>query len=83
MLQPGMCSASVSDSHSRRNTNQSAETAITAMAALIRKALAVGLRVQGGLQCVFGCVYEGAVDADRVVAMIDGGIDSITARGGR
>lgn len=61
-------SASVSDSHSRRNTNQSAETAITAMAALIRKALAVGLRVQGGLQCVFGCVYEGAVDADRVVA---------------
>jgi hydroxymethylglutaryl-CoA lyase len=61
-------SASVSDSHSRRNTNQSAETAITAMAALIREALAVGLRVQGGLQCVFGCVYEGAVDADRVVA---------------
>lgn len=61
-------SASVSDSHSRRNTNQSAETAIAVMADLIREALAAGLSVQGGLQCVFGCVYEGAVDADRIVA---------------
>ena len=61
-------SASVSDSHSRRNTNQGADAAIAAMIDLIREALAAGLTVQGGLQCVFGCVYEGAVDADRVVA---------------
>ena len=64
-------SASVSDSHSRRNTNQGADAAIAAMADLIREALAAGLAVQGGLQCVFGCVYEGAVDADRVVAAVE------------
>ncbi len=61
-------SASVSDSHSRRNANQGADAAIASMTDLIREALAAGLTVQGGLQCVFGCVYEGAVDADRVVA---------------
>ncbi len=61
-------SASVSDSHSRRNANQSAAAAIDAMAGLIREAVRAGLAVVGGLQCVFGCVYEGAVDADRVLA---------------
>ncbi len=61
-------SASVSDSHSRRNANQSAAVAIDAMARLIREAVRAGLAVVGGLQCVFGCVYEGAVDADRVLA---------------
>ena len=61
-------SASVSDSHSRRNANQSATTAINTVAGLIREAVQSGLDVRGGLQCVFGCVYEGAIDADRVLA---------------
>lgn len=61
-------SASVSDSHSRRNANQSAAAAIEAMTGLIREAIQAGLAVRGGLQCVFGCVYEGAIDADRVLA---------------
>ncbi len=61
-------SASVSDSHSRRNTNQSSTAAIDTMAGLIREAVQAGLAVRGGLQCVFGCVYEGAIDAERVLA---------------
>ncbi len=61
-------SASVSDTHSRRNANQSAAAAIDAVAGMIREAVRDGLTVIGGLQCVFGCVYEGAVDPDRVVA---------------
>ncbi len=61
-------SASVSDTHSRRNANRSAAAAIDAMAGLIREAVDAGLAVQGGLQCVFGCVYEGAVDEHQVVA---------------
>ncbi len=64
-------SASVSDTHSRRNANQSADAAITAMGGLIREALAADLIVQAGLQCVFGCVYEGVVEADRVVAAVE------------
>ena len=61
-------SASVSDTHSRRNANRSAAAAIDAMGGLIREAVVAGLAVQGGLQCVFGCVYEGAVDEDQVLA---------------
>jgi hydroxymethylglutaryl-CoA lyase len=61
-------SASVSDTHSRRNANRSAAAAIDAMAGLIREAVRAGLAVRGGLQCVFGCVYEGAVSEDRVMA---------------
>lgn len=64
-------SASVSDSHSRRNANQSAAAAIDAMTGLIREAVQAGLAVRGGLQCVFGCVYEGAIDADRVLAAVE------------
>ncbi len=61
-------SASVSDSHSRRNANQSAAAAVDAVAGLIREAVQAGMAVRGGLQCVFGCVYEGAIDPDRVLA---------------
>ncbi len=61
-------SASVSDSHSRRNANRNAAAAIDAVAGLIREAVQAGLTVRGGLQCVFGCVYEGAVDAGRVLS---------------
>ena len=60
-------SASVSDTHSRRNANQGATAAIGAMVGLIGEAVRSGLAVRGGLQCVFGCVYEGAIDADRVL----------------
>ena len=60
-------SASVSDSHSRRNANQSATAAIDAVARMTREAVQAGLAVRGGLQCVFGCVYEGAIDPDRVL----------------
>jgi hydroxymethylglutaryl-CoA lyase len=61
-------SASVSDSHSRRNANQGATAAIDAVAGLIREAVQAGLAVRGGLQCVFGCVDEGVIDPDRVLA---------------
>jgi hydroxymethylglutaryl-CoA lyase len=61
-------SASVSDSHSRRNANQGAAAAVDAMAGLIRAAVQAGLAVRGGLQCVFGCVEEGAIDPGRVLA---------------
>jgi hydroxymethylglutaryl-CoA lyase len=60
-------SASVSDSHSRRNVNRSAAAAIDGMVGLIREAVQAGLAVRAGLQCVFGCVYEGAIDPERVL----------------
>ena len=54
-------SVSVSDTHSRKNARRPAAEALDAMTGLIRTALSEGLDVRAGLQCVFGCVYEGPI----------------------
>jgi hydroxymethylglutaryl-CoA lyase len=54
-------SVSVSETHSRKNARRSAAEALAAMTDLIARALAAGLEARGGLQCAFGCVYEGAI----------------------
>jgi hydroxymethylglutaryl-CoA lyase len=59
-------SVSVSDTHSRKNIRQSAQTALTTMVTLIERAMGASLQVRAGLQCVFGCVYEGPV-SEKVV----------------
>lgn len=60
-------SVSVSDTHSRKNARRPAADALKAMTALIGEALNAGLDVRGGLQCVFGCVYEGVISEDVVL----------------
>ena len=61
-------SVSVSDTHSRKNARRPAAEALASMTGLIREALATGLDVRAGLQCVFGCVYEGRISEDAVLA---------------
>ena len=60
-------SVSVSDTHSRKNARRPAAEALASMTALIREALTAGLGVRAGLQCVFGCVYEGRIAEDAVL----------------
>ena len=60
-------SVSVSDTHSRKNARRPAAEALASMTALIREALTAGLDVRAGLQCVFGCVYEGRIAEDAVL----------------
>jgi hydroxymethylglutaryl-CoA lyase len=60
-------SVSVSDTHSRKNARRPAVDALASMTALIREALTAGLDVRAGLQCVFGCVYEGRISEDAVL----------------
>ena len=60
-------SVSVSNSHSLKNARMEAEEALHRMTELIRQALAAGLSVRAGLQCSFGCVYEGAIDEAKVL----------------
>ena len=64
-------SVSVSDTHSRKNAGRPAAAARDAMVPLIRTALSAGLEVRAGLQCVFGCVYEGAVAEATVLRAIE------------
>ena len=74
-------SVSISDTHSRKNARQSASEALASMTALIREALAAGLDVRAGLQCAFGCVYEGQISEDAVMtaagAMVATGVSEI------
>jgi hydroxymethylglutaryl-CoA lyase len=59
--------ASASDTHSRKNVNRSAEEALQDILLLIPKAKKAGLRVRAGIQCAFGCVYEGKVPEEKVL----------------
>ena len=64
-------SVSVSDTHSRKNAHRPAAEALASMTRLIREALESGLDVRAGLQCVFGCVYEGRISENAVLRAAD------------
>ena len=74
-------SISASDTHSRKNANISLVEARRQFADMIKIGKAHGLTVSGGLQCVFGCRFEGAIDPEAVFDMVkeqlDQGIDEI------
>ena len=63
-------SVSASDTHSRKNTNLSAVAALAQMTGLIKRATAAGLNVRAGVQCAFGCVYEGEIAEDKVMSAL-------------
>lgn len=61
-------SISASDTHSQRNTNRSSAEALKEMVGLITQAKKQGLKVRAGVQCAFGCVYEGRIAEGKVLA---------------
>jgi len=63
-------SASASDTHSRRNMGMGADAAARALQVMAGRARALGLRVRAGVQCAFGCAYEGPVDPQRVSNLV-------------
>ncbi|MGD8992148.1 MAG: hydroxymethylglutaryl-CoA lyase [Desulfobacterales bacterium] len=74
-------SLSASDTHSRKNANVSLVDARRKFKNMIKTAKTRGLTVSGGLQCVFGCRFEGAIDPETVFDLVreqlDLGIDEI------
>ncbi|MFZ0612722.1 MAG: hydroxymethylglutaryl-CoA lyase [Desulfobacterales bacterium] len=74
-------SISASDRHSRRNTGMPLEEALRQGREMIGLARKYGLRVRAGIQCAFGCVYEGAIPEKRVMDMartfIDQGAEAL------
>ena len=75
-------SISASDTHSRKNANATLQEAGERMAAMIRLGKQMGLLLRGGLQCVFGCRYEGKIQKnvvmDLVKAQLDMGVDELS-----
>ena len=75
-------SISASDTHSRKNANATLKEAGKRITAMVRLGKQQGLVLRGGLQCVFGCRYEGRIQKDVVLDMIkaqlDLGVDELT-----
>jgi len=74
-------SISASDTHSRKNANASLAEARKGFAEMVKVGQQHGLTIRGGLQCVFGCRFEGQIDPALVVDLIkeqlDLGIDEV------
>jgi hydroxymethylglutaryl-CoA lyase len=64
-------SISVSDTHSRKNAGVSFDQAFNQMMEMIQLAHAEGISVRAGIQCAFGCVYEGSVSQERIVDLVE------------
>jgi hydroxymethylglutaryl-CoA lyase len=74
-------SISASNAHSQRNAGMTLTEARRQLSEMVTIGKKNGLTVRGGLQCVYGCRYEGRTDPNIVMDMIkeqlDLGIDEI------
>jgi hydroxymethylglutaryl-CoA lyase len=74
-------SISASNTHSQRNAGMTLRQARRQLSEMVAVAKKSGLTVRGGIQCVFGCRYEGRIDPpavmDMLKAQLDQGIDEI------
>lgn len=73
---------SASETHSRRNTGMGIAEATSRIIQMAWRARDAGRRVQVSVQSAFGCGYEGAVPAKRVLGIVqsfqDAGLDRIS-----
>jgi len=74
-------SVSASDTHSRKNAGMSHEAAFKSAHKMIEGAKSHKMHIRAGIQCAFGCAYEGSIPADRVISIAgkfaDSGADII------
>ena len=63
-------SISASDTHSRKNANASLVEAEKRFGEMVKVGKELGLTIRGGLQCVFGCRFEGKIDPNVVLDMV-------------
>ncbi len=69
------CSISASDTHSQKNARLTLEGAKKAFKEMVRLSKTNGIAVRGGIQCAFGCRYEGHIDEGHVLDMVDHHLD--------
>lgn len=74
-------SVSASDTHSRKNTGMPYEAALKSAQRMIEDAKSYKMHIRAGIQCAFGCAYEGNIPAGRVIEIAgkfaDSGADTI------
>jgi hydroxymethylglutaryl-CoA lyase len=74
-------SISASDSHSRRNAGMPFAEAVVQGKEMIRLSQKENMVIRAGIQCAFGCVYEGQIPQDRILSIVrdyvSWGVDAI------
>ncbi|MEE4358574.1 MAG: hydroxymethylglutaryl-CoA lyase [Desulfococcaceae bacterium] len=75
-------SISASDSHSRKNAGMSRRESLQQGRNMARLAKQKGMHLIAGIQCAFGCVYDGSIPAGNVLDAVrmycDEGIDRLS-----
>jgi len=70
------CSISASNIHSQKNAGLTLDEAKNAFKQMVQLSKSNGITVRGGIQCAFGCRYEGKIDATLVLDMVDHHLDT-------
>ncbi|WP_350291532.1 hydroxymethylglutaryl-CoA lyase [uncultured Croceitalea sp.] len=70
------CSISASNAHSQKNARLTLTEAKSAFKEMVKLSKINDVTVRGGIQCAFGCRYEGKVDANHVLDMVDHHLDA-------
>jgi hydroxymethylglutaryl-CoA lyase len=68
-------SISASNTHSRRNAGMTLNEARRQLAEMVAVGKKKGLTVRGGIQCAFGCRYEGRIHPETVMGMVNEQLD--------
>jgi hydroxymethylglutaryl-CoA lyase len=73
---------SASQTHNRANLRMSCESSLAAFDDVVRLAMTAGVRLNATVATAFGCPFEGRIDEDRVIGIVDTyremGIEGIT-----
>lgn len=64
-------SLSASNTHSLKNTGKNIDEAKKEMSTMIALAKENGIKIRGGIQCAFGCRYEGKIKMYDVIELVD------------
>jgi hydroxymethylglutaryl-CoA lyase len=74
-------SISASDTHSRKNSGMTFEQALENSKMMVRLAQKYNMHIRAGIQCAFGCVFEGRISQEKVIEMtrhfLDWSVDMI------
>jgi hydroxymethylglutaryl-CoA lyase len=62
---------SASQTHNRANMRMSCESSLTAFGDIVRHVKDSGVLLNGSVATAFGCPFEGTIDEDRVVGIVD------------
>jgi len=70
------CSISASNTHSQKNARLTLDEAKIAFKEMVQVSKSNSITVRGGIQCAFGCRYEGHIDTNYVLDMVDHHLDT-------